>query len=117
MSLPDRDPRFLLGRETHVADLDRLDADAAQNEFAVEGFAGADIDDLAVAGECGDGIGGRAERADVVIRKWRRLRHNRRGRSERHWWRCRRRWLNDHARLRWWRRGRRLLVREEIPLA
>ena len=46
MSLPDRDPRLYVRRKADVADLDRLDSDAAQNEFSVDGLADADVDDF-----------------------------------------------------------------------
>jgi hypothetical protein len=46
--LADGDPRFLFGSEADIADLHRLDADAAQNELAVDDLAGVDVHDLAV---------------------------------------------------------------------
>src|ERR1700681_4159182 len=114
MSLSYRQASLDVGWETDVADLHRLDADDAKNEFAVDGLADAHIDDLPVAGERRDWIVRTAERPDVLVGE--RRRHGRR----RLWRRLRnddRRRLN-HDRLGWWRWGRRrFLVCEEIPFA
>src|SRR6478736_1937911 len=113
MSLTDRDARFCLRRKTDVADFHRFDSDAPQNELALDRVSGADVDDLAVARERGDGTSRRAECPDVVIdelrrrgRLWHRRRHGF-GRRLRHRWR-----LNHNLRLRWRRWWRRFLVSE-----
>src|SRR5438093_12271850 len=102
--------------EADVADLHRLNANPAKDEFLLDCLADAHIDDFAIAGKRGNRVLRRPECADVVIRKlwwlrrWRRLRclRNRR-------WRGRGRRLRDGP----GRRGRRrrLLVCEEIPRA
>src|SRR5438445_7241300 len=114
MSLIQRNSRLRVGRKPDVSDLHRFDADAAKNEFAVDGFADAHIHELSVAGERRDRIVRTPESADVFV-----------GENRRH----RGRWLRRglwHHRLRlhydgpgWrgrWRWGR-LLVREEVPFA
>src|SRR5438309_650613 len=116
MSLSDRDSRLQVCRKSHVADLDRLDSDAAQNELAVDRFADANIDDLAVAGESCDRIPRRPKSPDVLVRELRRRRWLRHG------WRLRnnrlRRWLwHGFGSGRRRRRRRRFLVREEVALA
>src|SRR5689334_610303 len=77
-SLSKRNPLLLVRRKSDEADLDRLDADAAQHELAVDDVADTRVDDLAVAVERGDRIRCAAERTDVLVRERRRLRRRRR---------------------------------------
>src|SRR5207253_7836972 len=114
MSLAEGNARFLLRGETDVADLHGFDPDPAQDEFAIDGFAHADVHDLSVAGKRGDRTRGRSERADVAIRELRRNRSHRLWRRlrDRGWWRR----LHHDLPRRWWRGGRRLLVCEAIAL-
>src|SRR5437870_6900159 len=114
MSLANGYPRFQIGGKTDVANLHRLDSNAAQDEFPVDRFADANVHDLPVARKRDDEVRRSSERTDVVIgklrRHWsrglrRRLRHGR--------WRGRRRQVDYRRR---WRRWWRLLVREKIPL-
>src|SRR5205085_10567588 len=81
--LSDRHARLGVGGGTDVADLHRLDADAAEDELAIERLAHAHVDDLALAGERGDGVVGRTERADVLVRERRRRGRRRRWRRRR----------------------------------